>query len=61
MDRVWYYTKDGEEKFGPYTDEELRRLVGQKIILPDDRIWMPALDEWIRLGDSVYCIFIPED
>ncbi|MBQ6223306.1 MAG: DUF4339 domain-containing protein [Solobacterium sp.] len=61
MNKFWYYTKDGEEKYGPYTDNELIRLIKEKIIREEDKIWMVDLDEWLTLGDSIFNIFIPED
>lgn len=47
------------QKFGPYTDEELVKLIRQEILTEDDWIWMPDMDSWLRVGDSVYSAYIP--
>lgn len=57
MDKVWYYTKGDGNKYGPYTDEELVKLIRQEILMEDDYIWMMDLDEWVRIGDTIYSIY----
>ncbi len=57
MDKVWYYTKGDGNKYGPYTDEELVKLIRQEILVEDDYIWMMDLDEWVRIGDTIYSIY----
>ncbi|NCB32342.1 MAG: DUF4339 domain-containing protein [Erysipelotrichia bacterium] len=59
MDKIWYYTADGDEKFGPYTDAELIRLIQQGIILKDHYIWMVDLSGWIKVSDSIYSVYLP--
>ena len=58
MNKIWYYTKGDGNKFGPFTDEELIKLLKQEILTVDDYIWMMDLDEWIKIGDTIdseYC------
>lgn len=60
MEKVWYYMRRSDrQKLGPYTDIELVKLINQEIILPLDYIWMPDLENWIRVDQSIYSIYIP--
>lgn len=59
MEKVWYYMKQDKTKYGPYSDEELKALIRQEILTADDYIWMPDLSGWLRVGNSIYSIFIP--
>ncbi len=59
-DRVWYYVKADRMKHGPYTDEELVGLLQKGTVEADDLIWMEDLKNWLRAGDSIYGIFIPQ-
>lgn len=57
--KFWYYNKAGDtEKFGPYTDDELIRLIRQGILTENDYIWMMDLEDWLRLGNSIYSSYI---
>ncbi len=58
-DKVWYYTLDGSEKFGPYTDEDFIKLIQQDIVTPEHYIWMPYFENWMKLGDTVYASYSP--
>lgn len=58
MDKVWYYMKTDRQKFGPFTDAELIRLIQQDILSADDWIWMPDMDGWLKVGDSIYSIYV---
>ena len=59
MDKVWYYRKKDNQKYGPYTDEELIRLIRLEIINAEDEIWMVDLETWVNLGNSIYSCYIP--
>lgn len=60
MDEVWYYMKkENKKKYGPYSDDELKALIRQEILSADDYIWMPDLSGWLKVGNSIYSIFIP--
>lgn len=60
MDKVWYYKRKDStgEKFGPYTEDELIKLIRKGIIDPLDQIWMVDMDDWIVLKDSIYCFYL---
>ena len=61
-EKLWYYNKAGETgKVGPFTDEELIRLIWQGILSGDDYIWMVDLDEWLKLGDTIYSSYIEKE
>ena len=60
MVKSWFYMKREEEtKNGPFSDEELVKLIKNDIIEENDRIWMTDLDNWIRIGDSIYSVYLP--
>ncbi|MBR2596633.1 MAG: DUF4339 domain-containing protein [Solobacterium sp.] len=61
MNKVWYYTLDGSEKPGPFSDDELVRLIQQKIVTADHYIWMVDLASWIPVRDSIYAFYLSED
>jgi len=41
----------GEQKYGPYTDEKLRLLVGMGKIAPDDLLARKGMPSWTRAGN----------
>lgn len=57
-DKVWYYAKEDGQKYGPYTDEELIKLIRNGILSENDLIWMTDLDDWISLGNSIYSFYL---
>lgn len=59
-EKVWFYTKGDGQKYGPYTDVELVKLIQQEILVDDDYIWMVDLDHWIEIGNSIYSVFLPK-
>lgn len=61
QEKIWYYQKEDGAKYGPYTDEELKRLIVNGILSSDDLIWMVDFDSWIKIGDSIYSVYLPED
>ncbi|MBQ9047219.1 MAG: DUF4339 domain-containing protein [Solobacterium sp.] len=61
MEQTWYYTKGDGQQNGPYTDEELEKLIRQGIILADDYIWTDGLDEWLLVGNTIYSIYLPKE
>ena len=61
MDKIWYYRNSSGEKYGPYTEEELIRLIQQQILSPDDGIWMVDLETWIPLMHSIYSFYMPSE
>lgn len=57
-DKVWYYAKEDGHKYGPYTDEELIKLIRNGILSENDLIWMTDLDDWISVGNSIYSFYL---
>lgn len=45
MEKIWYYTIDGERR-GPVTAAELKELASQGTLKPDDLLWKEGLTEW---------------
>ncbi|EFC05462.1 hypothetical protein HMPREF9013_1167 [Bulleidia extructa W1219] len=61
MDKIWYYLNHiTKEKAGPYTDEELIKLLNQGVVDVDDYIWMKDFENWLKVEDSIYSIYIGE-
>lgn len=61
MDKIWYYMKHDKQKYGPYTDSEITSLIKQEILLPKDYIWMPDLSNWVKVENSIYSVYIPQE
>lgn len=60
MDKIWYYMKPDKQKYGPFTDAELVKLIHQEILDGEDWIWMPDMDGWLKIKDSIYSTYLPE-
>ena len=60
MNKNWYYMKKDRKKYGPFSEEELIRLIRQEIIEPGDYIWMTYMENWVKLRDSIYSFYIPK-
>ncbi|MFV0551276.1 MAG: GYF domain-containing protein [Anaerorhabdus sp.] len=58
MDKIWY-VRSSKRKGGPFTEEELIRLIRQEIVDEEYEIWNPDMEKWMRLVDSVYSFYIP--
>ena len=56
-----YYTRGDGQKYGPYTDEDLIKLIRQGILEGEDYIWTTDLDEWVQIKDTIYSIYLEED
>jgi hypothetical protein len=59
-DKIWYYATTDGRKFGPYTDDELVKLIHNGILSGDDMIWMVDLENWVTISSSIYSIYLPE-
>lgn len=46
----WHILK-GETQYGPYTYEEMIRMMQGKLVFSFDYVWSPHLDSWSVLGD----------
>ncbi|HVS12522.1 MAG TPA: RDD family protein [Thermoanaerobaculia bacterium] len=42
---VWYY-RDGEENKGPFSDEEIEKLVGDRTVKADTWVWREGMEGW---------------
>lgn len=59
MEKIWYYAKVNDtQKYGPYDDEELIQLIHHGVLTEDDYIWMMDLEDWLRIGNSIYSSYI---
>lgn len=58
MDKIWY-VRSSKRKGGPFTEEELIRLIRQEIVNEEYEIWNPDMEKWMRLIDSVYSFYMP--
>jgi uncharacterized RDD family membrane protein YckC len=47
---VWYY-RDGEENKGPFTDEEIEKLVGDRTVKGDTWVWREGMEDWKKYED----------
>ncbi len=61
MDKIWYYTHGDGQKYGPYTDEDLIKLIRQGILEGEDYIWTTDLDNWAMIQDTIYCVYLEEE
>ena len=48
----WYYVRD-RQRFGPISDDEFQRMVGQGAITPDTLVWHRGMQDWQRYGNVV--------
>ncbi|NLH62863.1 MAG: DUF4339 domain-containing protein [Erysipelotrichaceae bacterium] len=61
MDKIWYYMKPDQKKYGPYAEEELIALIKQGILNENDYIWMTDLSGWLKVGNSLYAFYLPSN
>ena len=61
MDKIWYYTHGDGQKYGPYADEDLTKLIRQGILEGEDYIWTTDLDEWVQIKDTIYSVYLGKD
>lgn len=46
-------------KYGPFTDRELVGLIQHEILNEESWIWMPDMDNWVKIGNSIYSVYLP--
>jgi len=51
----WFYTL-GNERHGPVTEDELRRVAASGQLRPDDLVWKDGMPDWVEAG-SVDLLF----
>jgi hypothetical protein len=47
----WFVLK-GEHKFGPFSFNEVVRMLQQKVVFPFDFVWHAGLNDWQRLAEA---------
>jgi hypothetical protein len=57
-EKIWYYARPDGSKYGPYTEEELIKLLKNGILGEKDYIWMTAFENWMKVGDSIYSFYL---
>jgi len=45
----WYYLQ-GDQQVGPVSGDELKRLVAEGRLGPDDLVWKEGLEDWVAAG-----------
>ncbi|HCY06215.1 MAG: DUF4339 domain-containing protein [Erysipelotrichaceae bacterium] len=56
-DKTWYYFKNNQKE-GPFTENEIIKLIQHQIIEGDDYIWMLDLNDWVLLKNSLFSIYM---
>ena len=59
-DKTWYYLKNNQKE-GPFTENEIIKLIQHQIIKVDDYIWMLDLNDWVLLKNSLFSLYMPND
>jgi hypothetical protein len=51
MEKLWFYTQGAsEEKQGPVSDVEMRRLLADGSLQPADLVWTEGMSNWVPVG-----------
>ena len=50
--RSRWYLMQGDSRTGPYRSGEIREMVQNGLISPDDHLWKKGLKEWMTAGNS---------
>ena len=53
-----FISRDGQQ-FGPYPIEQVRELLNQNVLLPDDLAYHEGLDNWVSLSDIAGITEVP--
>lgn len=53
-----FISREGQQ-FGPYPIEQVRELLNQNVLLPDDLAYHEGLDNWVSLSDIVGITEVP--
>lgn len=59
MGMLWYMTRDGTIRWGPYTEEQLRELAAAGRLLPADMLWREGMDRWVAASSVPGLTFLP--
>ena len=58
---LWYVRRQDGKKEGGFTDEQLKALIDKGIVEGPDEIWTMKMKNWMKLEDSIYSFYIPEE
>jgi len=58
-ERIWYYATTAGDRFGPYSEEELIRLLQKGLVRAEDYIWVVDFETWMNVGKSIYSFYLP--
>jgi hypothetical protein len=53
----WYVTRNGVQE-GPYSEDQMRVIVDQRVLMPTDLVWHAGLSEW-TLARNVSGLVLP--
>ena len=56
----WYFTRDGKQVQGPFTDTRLKQLAASGHLLPTDRVHRLGMDKAVR-ARRIKGLFAPPD
>lgn len=51
MEFNWYYARNGNDRQGPVPETDIRNLIAQGQLQPDDLLWREGLAAWTPLRD----------
>ncbi|MCF0110139.1 MAG: DUF4339 domain-containing protein [Erysipelotrichaceae bacterium] len=61
MDRKIWYIRTKTNEGGPFSDNEIIQLISKGILKGDDEIYMTEMEKWMRVGDSVWMFYAPNN
>lgn len=56
---TWFYSKGGQ-RLGPVSDEELRRLISNGSVGPNDLVWKEGMTDWQKASTVPGFVFPPD-
>lgn len=51
MEHTWYYARNGTDRQGPVSETDIKNLITQGQVQPDDLLWREGLSAWTPLRD----------
>ena len=57
-EKIWFYAKPDGSRYGPYTEDELIKLLKNGILDEKDYIWMMDFENWMKVADSIYSFYL---
>jgi hypothetical protein len=56
MANQWFITRDGKQRYGPFSDVQLRELASSGRLSPSDMLWTDGAKQW-RPASSIHGLF----